>query len=231
MKKLITILMFVLFAGIAFGQDGPGVQSDKKFKNPRINSNMPVVVTGSELNSLDNITGNMKEKIDSIKVQLNTTVDASTLYSLKDGSVHRLLVDNTEHSLTGSTNLTTLYTGTIAGGKIGLNGQIQIKTIWTCNNSAGTKACVVRINGVAVQSSTLSNHLSSQLMSYIENQNSLSSQVGFSGGLPSPIGVSTTAIVTYTINTAAEMTVTVTGQLQTGTDNMSLRSIRILGIE
>lgn len=85
MKRLITILM-VLFAGIAFGQDGPGVQSDKKFKNPRINSNMPVVVTGSELNALDNITGNLKEKIDSIKTQLNTTVDASTLYYTKQQS-------------------------------------------------------------------------------------------------------------------------------------------------
>lgn len=233
MKRLIAILMMVLFIVNVFGQSGPGIQSDKKFRNPKINSDTIVRANGYEINALRGIDGNIKEKFDAFsdslgsKIDTLDTVDASTLYAPLVGSIKVVVAENTQHAVTGTTALTELYRDTIPANSMGLNGQLEIKTVWTCNNSAGTKTCTVRINGSSIQSNILSTSASAQLLTFLQNRNSLSSQVGYSGGIASPFGGTTVAIATNTLNTAQEMIVVVQGQLQTGTDNMALESIVI----
>lgn len=150
------------------------------------------------------------------------------------GRVKKVLVDNTQHSNTGNTTENTVLTGTIPANSIGINGSFHITMlISTLNNNANAKSVRVKFNGTQVCAGVTVSTLTYQTYSILRNRNSASAQVALNptsaacGGFATGTG---NAPSTFTINTAADITVTVTIQNGTGSDTVSLEAIEILAI-
>lgn len=131
-------------------------------------------------------------------------------------------------ALTGSTSETVLATLSLPGGTLGPNGAITIDALWSHNANANAKTLRARLGGLSgvafgiSQASATS--LSARLTGYLQNRNSVSSQVGSSGAA---FTLSTAAVNTGALNTANNWDIVITGQLGVGTDSMTLEGFTI----
>lgn len=151
------------------------------------------------------------------------------------GSVRKVFADNVQKSNTGNTNENTVLTANIPANSIGANGSFHIiMLISTLNNNANAKTIRVKFNGTTVCQGVTVSTLSYQTYSMLHNRNSASAQVAMyyasaaSGGFAVGTG---TAPSIFTINTAADIEVTVTIQNAVGTDTVSLEAIQILAVQ
>lgn len=123
-------------------------------------------------------------------------------------------------SCDGTNNTNTLYTVSIPGGVIGLNGSIRLRTVWTVTGSTNSKRVQVKLGGsvglsVGLNSLTTTSYVSDVI---ITNRGSLSSQVWApSGDGPQPSGV-----FLSTENTANAKTLLVTGRKDVSGETMTL---------
>lgn len=131
-------------------------------------------------------------------------------------------------ALTGSTSETVLATLSLPGGTLGPNGVITIDALWSHTANANAKTLRARLGGLSgvvfATSTSTASSLSGRLAGYIQNRNSVSSQVassaiGFTAG--------TAAVNTATLNTATAQDIVITGQLGVGTDSMKLEGYTI----
>jgi len=126
-------------------------------------------------------------------------------------------------SLTGTIAETTLATMTIKGGLMGAKGKLKIWPLFSAPNNANNKSFYIKLGGVAFISITYTtNAVSSQVLCVIRNTNSESSQVAFSSGNSSGVGNSSVAVTTASINTAADVTLTVSAALGNASDTVTL---------
>lgn len=127
-------------------------------------------------------------------------------------------------SHTGDTTETTLATITIPGGTLGPNGYIEILTLWSITNNANNKSLIVRFGGASgplFLQYVLGATATAQAYTMIQNRNSVSSQVGSHsnyGGLATSAG----AVITGTVNTAADQDVLIRAQLSNSGDTITL---------
>lgn len=125
---------------------------------------------------------------------------------------------------TGDTNENTVATISVPGGAMGPNGFIRIISLWSTTANTNTKTMRTKFNGTTYTtlSHTAGTATSGQVMTIINNRNSLSSQVGgqsvFSG-----LGGSITAGVTTSAHaTAGDLNITLTAQCAVGSDTITL---------
>lgn len=164
----------------------------------------------------------------------NTTQAASTAF-VNQTAVRKIYSNAVQHSNTGNTNENTILTFTIPGGSIGENGSFHITTLASFTSSTNLKKYTVKFNGTAVgYFSGASTGLSARSYFTIYNRNSTSSQVLPNAAIPAGGAFATaplsSAITTTSINTSADITVTVTAQLALGTETISLEAIEVLAV-
>ncbi len=128
--------------------------------------------------------------------------------------------------LTGNTNETTLATITISAGAVGPNGRVTIISEWFATNNANTKTIRVRLGGAAgtafLSYTGITSVGSARLMNIIRNVNSESSQTAMGTAFITFQTSASTTPVTSSVDTSAETTIVITGQLATGTDALTL---------
>lgn len=128
--------------------------------------------------------------------------------------------------LTGTTTETTLATATIPAGVMGTNGRLELYFIWSFNNSAGVKTLRVRFGNQLCYAISQSTATYCATILSVQNTNSESLQKTPSG-LSAGVGASTSIIFTTTVDTALAANLTLTGQLASGADNMSLVALYV----
>jgi lysophospholipase L1-like esterase len=192
----------------------------------------------------------VKRLVDSDAIETDTTLASVNNYkvpsvaaiknyidSLMQGATFSKVVaaSNTKVSYTGSTTETTVLTFTIPANSIGINGRFDIPILATATNNANNKTIVVRFNGVGVYQQVLTSVASYRGLGMIFNRGSLTSQVsgplntGASIGFGSN-GASSLAPSTFTINTGADITVTVSILLANAADTASVEAFQVVAI-
>lgn len=137
---------------------------------------------------------------------------------------------HTPVSVTGTTNETELYNVTIPGGTLGPNGVLKITLLFSFANSTNLKTFKFKFGGVQVWSvsQTSASIFGGQMVKLVINRNSESAQiwtaqntwVGIGGGV-------TAAHVAGAINTAVDQAISVTGQLASTGETITLESVMV----
>lgn len=131
-------------------------------------------------------------------------------------------------SVTGTTTETTLATIAIPAAAMGTTGALRIHMQWTFSNNADTKTFYVRLGGTFLWLSTETTEATAVNSVLIRNRGSLSSQLGgWNISRNSGIGDSTASFVTSTINMGNAQNLTITGQLGTSTDTITLEGYTV----
>lgn len=127
-------------------------------------------------------------------------------------------------SHTGDTAEATLASVTIPAGSIGANGQIEVITLWSTTNSANTKTLRVKLGATAFMAAAATTTLTEQTYTRIANRGAANSQVGYNSANISGFGSTTGAATTGAIDTTADVTLAITGQLALATETLTLES-------
>lgn len=126
------------------------------------------------------------------------------------------LYDHTDYSIYTSLSTTglawisnplgqvVLWSGTIPGGSMGLNGTLSIVPVWSYTNSSNTKTFSIYFGGVAFAAPSATTTTAYRYLQTIQNKQSESSQLAYNG--PSFGGV-TSPISTSSINTSSDQVI------------------------
>lgn len=126
---------------------------------------------------------------------------------------------------TGTTSETALATIPIPAGAMGANGALRVLTLSSYPNSANAKITRVRLGGIAgtaFLAASTTTTVGTPNMTFIQNRNSQSSQVGSAVADSKSFVSSATALVTGTIDTSAAQDLVISGQLALDTETMNL---------
>ncbi|MGW8202971.1 hypothetical protein ACWGM0_10540 [Sphingomonas bisphenolicum] len=142
---------------------------------------------------------------------LLTLADAAALRSLLGCGyvIHQSAVNS---AVTGTTTETTLATFTIPANSIGPNGSAEFMLLAGYTNSVNTKTLRIRVNGTQVLAITLTTTASGQFIFTIANRGAVNSQVANASSFPGISGAGGSE-QTFSFDTTADLTVTITGQL------------------
>lgn len=136
------------------------------------------------------------------------------------GNLRLALIDNTQYSVTGTTTKTVVYTGTINGGLMGVNGILEINTVITKASGTTTSMAtevwpIIKLNNAIIRDYGFHNNLTVGEMAEFDirriyNRGSATSQ-WLSSPARSPYSVENIDdhIITATIDTTQDMTLTV----------------------
>ena len=128
-------------------------------------------------------------------------------------------------SNTGSTSEFTFATITIPANAIGPNGQVEIIALWSYTNSANAKTVRNRFGGTQINSITATTTANIQSYIRLGNRNAANSQfVSGQGSAGGGFGSSATALGTAAIDTTAAVDITLTGQLASAAETITLES-------
>ena len=141
------------------------------------------------------------------------------------GKENLFAVQNTAVSVGGTAVETTLATFTVPGGTLGLNGILEINSLWSCLSSANNKTTNVKFGGTTFLSQSVTTGYLIQSKTIIRNRNSAASQVAYASSLYATFGNGANALVTATVNTAVDQTVLLTGTTTTETPLTPLVSL------
>lgn len=130
----------------------------------------------------------------------------------------------TQQSHTGSTSETTLVTVSIPAGLMGSNGRVRVTVLGGATGASGNKTWRVKFGGTAfLEIVGTTTTLSSRIQCEIANRNATNSQVG--GALAQGNwSTNTAAVITSAIDTTAAVNLTITGQLSSAGDSVSVES-------
>lgn len=120
--------------------------------------------------------------------------------------------NNKTYTVTNSTAETTVLTFTIKGGLLGANGGLHFYPMYKTNNDGHTKYFKLKINGTTISEISMTSTVSARYFVNFYNKNSTSVNEGFTNDTNTGGTFSSTVkgLVNYSINTANDMTVTVT---------------------
>lgn len=136
-------------------------------------------------------------------------------------------------SVSAVTTEEALATITIPGGAMGPNGWVEIYTSFSFTGSTNTKALRIRAGGIAggaffdITLSTAT-QVNSARLTQIINNNSQSSQKGFSVTGGTGTGVGTAALPTTSVNTASNWDLVITGQKGSAGETLTLESYKVI---
>lgn len=131
-------------------------------------------------------------------------------------------------SHTGTTTETTLATITVPGGALGANGQLIIETLWSGTSSANNKILGVKVGATSLLAATVTTGSTFSHHIRIANRNSVSSQIANTPFSTTGYGPNSNAPVSMAVNTNADWTLTITGQLGLATETVALESYQVL---
>jgi len=156
-----------------------------------------------------------------------SSTTACQLYSNAAGTV--ALSGITAGAYVGGTTEVTLKTVTMPGGMMGPNGQLEAIQMWGCNNSVGNKTPRVKVGGTVIAyggaaGTVMTTNTTTRGFSSFTNCNSESNN-HFSQYIS--IGASVSAALSA-VNTAADVSITYTGQLAVASDTMTLMSHKLV---
>jgi hypothetical protein len=146
-----------------------------------------------------------------------------------EGSLwHVLAASAVGVSHTGDTSETALATVQVPANMMGANGILRVTTLWTITNSGNNKTLRARLGGIAGTAflgATFTTSASVHDQRLIRNRNAANSQVGFAaingtGGW----GVSSGAVATGAVDTAANQDLVITGQLASAGETITLEA-------
>lgn len=132
--------------------------------------------------------------------------------------------------LTGSVAETTLASITVPAGSMGINGWIDIETIWSVNNDASAKSMIIKFGGTGGTAFLNANIASTaQCRNYtsIQNRGSASSQVGGSSAVGNGWGATAGGNTTAAINSAADVSLLIRGTLADSADTITLECYKV----
>ncbi len=126
-----------------------------------------------------------------------------------------------------------LATITIPGGAIGPNGWVEIYTSFSFTGSTNTKALRVRAGGISGSAFfditlNVATQLNYARLTQIINNNSQSSQKGFSVTGGAGTGLGSAALPTASVNTASNWDLVITGQKGLAGDTLTLESYKVV---
>lgn len=124
-------------------------------------------------------------------------------------------------TLTNTTLETELATMTVKGGLMGAKGKLKIWPLLSMTNNANGKTIKLKMNGNVFYGNTRIFEAQLQFLSIVRNTNSQSVQK-ISSGITAGLGVSTGAVASLTVNTSADFTISITGQLANNNDTLTL---------
>lgn len=183
--------------------------------------------TLANLVATDGATGGFVQDSEVTAFARTVLDDESASDALKTLGAWEVLAASTQiSSHTGDTSETILATITIPAGKMGANGRILLSFVATCTENANAKTLRVRLGGIGgtgYLGNSLANFETARTELEIVNVNSESSQKGWVASFGT-FGTSTATPVTSAIDTSAETTLLITGQLTNGGDTISVES-------
>lgn len=193
------------------------------------------LVGGAELSYFD--TSFISNRIDSRMLTNDSTASTGFTSRRRTDSVVNLssrivVVSNTQLANTGSTTENIVFTGTIPGNSIGKNGSYHMTGIYSYTNNTNTKTYRIKFNGTTV--ATFTGTVSTANIStytIIRNRNSLAVQVSGPATATSNTTFNSASggtLGTYTFDSSANITVTITCQLGTGSDTMNVEGFEII---
>lgn len=124
-------------------------------------------------------------------------------------------------SVTNTVQETVLATIPIPAGALGSNGAIRISAMWTGTSSSNGKVTRARLGGVSIWGVNLTNQGSEFALSVTANRNNVASQITTPTVGP---GTSTNAFVLTSVDTSADVTLTLTGTLSNASETLTLES-------
>jgi len=127
----------------------------------------------------------------------------------------------------GDTNEHTVASYTLPGGTMGANDSLEIITLWNYTNSGNNKTLRVNFGGTDYLSVGVTTSAYTRIATRITNDGSVSSQVGHAANSANGWGAASSG-VTSSVNTAADVTVSFTGTLATGTETIDLVAYEII---
>lgn len=145
----------------------------------------------------------------------------------KGGGWQRLAISTgAAVSHTGDTNETTLATIVLPAGRLGPNGVLRIRTLWSMSGT-NTKTPRVKLGATAFLSAAHTTSTVASTETTVRNQNSQSAQVAYVAGLANPYGSSTSGKSTGAIDTSSAQNITFTAQLTNSGESITLESYEI----
>jgi hypothetical protein len=127
-------------------------------------------------------------------------------------------------SHTGSTAEVILATVELPAGLIGANGILRVAALWTTTNDADDKTLRVNLGATAFLARVATTQVSQRTVTIIQNRNAQDSQIGHSDSANNPFQGTTDAVTTGTEDTSGALNLTITGQLEDGTDTVTLEA-------
>lgn len=181
-------------------------------------------VDADEVPLIDSADSNLLKRITwaNVKAALKTYLDG--LY-VKLTFSSLFAYQHTASSVTGTVDETALATFTVPGGSIGPNGVLEIVSLFTVTNSTNAKTLRIKFGGTTLQTISISasGTIACQVVTLIRNRNSASSQVYWPSISYSSSG--TAAVLTAAIDTTADQSVVITGQLANTGELVRLESV------
>ena len=138
---------------------------------------------------------------------------------------------NTRIDLTGVTGLVEMASVAVKGGMMSANGMLEIYTLWGYTNSANSKTLGIRLGGSGGTAFFARSETTSAVhhaMTIIRNANSVSSQVGVGSALAGGLGSTSGTLITSSVNTANDTTVSITGNLASAAETITLYGYKVL---
>lgn len=128
-------------------------------------------------------------------------------------------------SVTGTSSETVLATYTLKGGTMGPNGAVRVSFAATHTNSANNKTYYVRIGSMLFATLNTTTTATVQEARLVRNRGNEASQVSFNGGTGAV--VSTVAMATGSVNTKNDQLLTISGQLGSASETITLEGYTI----
>lgn len=134
-------------------------------------------------------------------------------------------------SHTGDTIEATLATITLPAGVLGPNGRLEIDTLWTFStSSANSKTCRAKLSTAVIAAVVATTSLGLRHMGTCINRNSQSAQIIFNPANQPGSGTSAVANSTAAIDTSVSQTITITGQLASAAETITLEGYTVRAI-
>lgn len=154
-----------------------------------------------------------------------------SIQTVNDRSARLLSASAVASSHTGDMNETALATITITAGAMGLNGIIRIVAIWSGTSSGNGKTFRCRfstISGTVFRTAAQTTNISNREFITIQNRGAMDSQIGsVVGAATGGWSPSSGALVTAAVDTSAETTLVLSGQLADSGDTITLESYSV----
>ncbi len=136
-----------------------------------------------------------------------------------------VLGQNTTSSHTGDTNETVLYTATLTGGSIGLNGILEMFTLVGRTGTAGNITIRMKLGGTTIGTLTLltaNTTVGMQRFFWNKNSESSNQSINSTTSLTTMFQNHTANVTTFAIDTSVNKTFEITVQLVNAADTASL---------